>query len=89
MQILDFRVDSADKGNARRAVVEESGDDFPAAQRELGATVVVQGSLHKIAQEIHLIVNLIDTKTLRQVGSVAVEDPAGDFSLSLSFSTNY
>jgi len=54
--------------------------DPTAAQRELGATVVVQGSLQKIAQQIHLTVNLIDTKTLRQVGSVAVEDPAGDFS---------
>jgi len=54
--------------------------DPSAAQRELGATVVVEGSLQKVAQQIRLTVNLIDTKTLRQVGSVAVEDAAGDFS---------
>src|SRR5205085_2287479 len=34
VQILDFRVDSADKGNARRAVVEESGDNLAAAQSD-------------------------------------------------------
>src|SRR5215470_14360689 len=60
----------------RRRKIADPG----AAQRELGATVVVQGSLQKIAQEIHLTVNLINTKTLRQVGSVTVEDQAGDFS---------
>jgi tetratricopeptide (TPR) repeat protein len=60
----------------RRRKIADPG----AAQRELGATVVVQGSLQKVAQEIHLTVNLIDTKTLRQVGSVTVEDQAGDFS---------
>ena len=34
MQILDFRVNSADKGNARRAIVEESGDNLAAAQSD-------------------------------------------------------
>src|SRR5438552_8908286 len=54
--------------------------DPSAAQRELGATIVVQGSLRRDGQLIHLTVNLINTKTLRQIGSVALEDRAGDFS---------
>ena len=54
--------------------------DPASALRELGATVVVQGSLQRDGQLIHLTVNLINTKNLRQIGSVALEDRAGDFS---------
>ena len=54
--------------------------DATAAQRELGATVVVQGSLQRVGQEIRLTVNLINTKNLRQIGSLALDDRAGDFS---------
>jgi serine/threonine protein kinase/tetratricopeptide (TPR) repeat protein len=54
--------------------------DPASALRELGATVAVEGSLRRDGQTIHLTVNLINTKNLRQVGSVAVEDRAGDFS---------
>lgn len=54
--------------------------DPAAAQHELGATVVIQGILQKIGQKIHLTLNLIDAKTLRQTGSITVEDPTGDFS---------
>ena len=54
--------------------------DPSTAFRELGATIAVQGSLRRDGQTIHMTVNLIDTKNLRQIGSVALEDRAGDFS---------
>jgi serine/threonine-protein kinase len=54
--------------------------DPASALRELGATVVVEGSLQRDGQAIRLTVNLIDTKTLRQIGSLPLEDRAGDFS---------
>ena len=54
--------------------------DPASALRQLGATVAVAGSLRREGQTIHLTVNLVNTKTLRQVGSVTLEDRAGDFS---------
>ena len=54
--------------------------DPASALRELGATVAVEGSLRRDGQTIHLMVNLVNTKTLRQIGSVTLEDRAGDFS---------
>jgi len=54
--------------------------DAAAALRELGATVAVEGSLRREGQTIHLTVNLVNTRTLRQIGSVTLEDRAGDFS---------
>jgi len=54
--------------------------DPSSALRELGATVAVEGSLQRDGQTIHLMVNLVNTKTLRQIGSVTLEDRAGDFS---------
>jgi eukaryotic-like serine/threonine-protein kinase len=62
-------------GEVRRHKIADPGS----ARRELGATVVVQGSLRREGQTIRLTVNLINTKTLRQIGSVALEDRAGDF----------
>jgi serine/threonine protein kinase/tetratricopeptide (TPR) repeat protein len=52
--------------------------DPSAAARELGATVVVKGNIRRSGQAVHLTVDLIDTKNLRQVGSVSLEDQAGD-----------
>jgi len=54
--------------------------DAASALRELGATVVLEGSLQRNGQTIHLAVNLVNTKNLRQIGSVTLEDRAGDFS---------
>ncbi len=54
--------------------------DAASALRELGATVVVEGSLQRDGQTIHLTVNLVNTKNLRQIASVTLEDRAGDFS---------
>jgi serine/threonine-protein kinase len=63
------------------SVVRSSKVSDPgAALRELGATVVVKGSIQRAAQDVHVTVNLIDTKNLRQIGSVALEDRAGDLS---------
>lgn len=53
-------------------------DDPSAALRELGATLVVEGSIEREGQDIRLTVNLINAKTLRQIGSAQFEDPAGD-----------
>jgi eukaryotic-like serine/threonine-protein kinase len=54
--------------------------DPAAALRELGATVVVEGTLQRAGQTIHMTVNLVNTKSMRQIGSIALEDRAGDFS---------
>lgn len=48
--------------------------DPASALRELGATVVVQGTLQREGQTIKMTVNLVNTKTLRQIGSVPLED---------------
>ncbi len=54
--------------------------DPASALRELGATVAVEGSIERDGQTIHLTVNLVNTKSLRQIGSATLEDRAGDFS---------
>ncbi len=54
--------------------------DPASALRELGATIAVQGSLQRSGKTIQMTVNLINTKNMRQIGSVALEDSAGDFS---------
>ena len=54
--------------------------DPSSALRELDATVAIEGSLQREGQTIHLTVNLINTKNLRQIGSFMLEDRAGDFS---------
>ncbi|ABF39609.1 serine/threonine protein kinase with TPR repeats [Candidatus Koribacter versatilis Ellin345] len=48
------------------------------ANRELGATLVVKGSIQRKDQTVHLSVNLIDAKNLRQIGSASLEDSSGD-----------
>jgi tetratricopeptide (TPR) repeat protein len=63
-----------------REVRQHKIADATSALRELGATVVVEGSLQRNGQSIHLTVNLVSTKNLRQVGSVTLEDRAGDYS---------
>jgi len=52
--------------------------DPSAALRELGATMAVKGSIQRRGKSVLLTVNLIDTRRLRQIGSAALEDPAGD-----------
>src|SRR3989441_10421941 len=87
MDSLSNRLTNLDVGQQSLWVVPASEvrrhkiNDPTAAQRELGATLVVQGSLQRDGQQIHLTVNLINTKNLRQIGSVALADRAGDFSV--------
>jgi serine/threonine-protein kinase len=52
--------------------------DPASAFRDLGATMVVQGSIQRKGPAVYLTVVLIDAKRLRQIGSVELEDPAGD-----------
>ena len=52
--------------------------DAASALRDLGATMVVEGTLQRDGQTIHMTVNLVKTKTMRQVGSVPLADQ--DFS---------
>jgi TolB-like protein len=53
-------------------------DDPAAALRDLGARLVVKGSIQRSAQDVRLTVNLIETKTLRQLGSAEMENRFGD-----------
>ncbi len=55
-------------------------EDPAAALRDLGATVVVKGSILRDGQDVRLTVNLIETRNLRQIGSTELEDRAGDIS---------
>lgn len=52
--------------------------DPAAALKDLGATLVVKGSVQRDGKDVHLELNLIDTKKMRQVGSTDLEDAAGD-----------
>ena len=54
-------------------------NDPEAALREFGATLVVKGSVMRDNSGIHLTVNLIRTKDVRQEGSLSLQNPSGDF----------
>lgn len=47
---------------------------------KLHANMVVKGSIERNGQQVELHLNLIDTKEMRQLGSVQLHDPAGDLS---------
>jgi serine/threonine-protein kinase len=49
-----------------------------AALRDLGATLVVKGSIRREGRDVHLTIDLIDAKRLRQIGSAVLDDPNGD-----------
>jgi eukaryotic-like serine/threonine-protein kinase len=53
--------------------------DPEAALREFGATLVVKGSMQRDNSGVHLTVNLIRTKDIRQEGSLSLQDRTGDF----------
>lgn len=84
MDSLTGTLSNLDVGNQSLWVVPSSVvrarkvTDPAAALRELGATLVVEGSIEREGQDVRLTVNLINAKTLRQVGSAQFEDPAGD-----------
>jgi serine/threonine-protein kinase len=86
MDSLAGRLSNLDVGSQSLWVVPNSEvrrrnvTDPSEALKELGANLVVKGSVERDGSDIHLTVNLIDTKNLRQIGSADVEDHAGDLS---------
>src|SRR5215468_741384 len=52
--------------------------DPSAAGKDLGANLVVKGSIRRDGKDVQLTVNLIDAKDLRQVGSAVLDDATGD-----------
>jgi len=52
--------------------------DPASAYHELGATMVVQGSVQRDGKAVHLTVVLVDSKLLRQIGAVELEDRSGN-----------
>ncbi len=56
------------------------------ARRAFGATLAVTGSVQQIDGDIRMTLNLVDTKTQRQLRSVVIDDSAADVS-SLQDST--
>jgi serine/threonine-protein kinase len=54
-------------------------DDPRSALRDLGATLVVKGSIQRSGPMVRLIVNLISTHPVRQLASADLQDSAGDF----------
>jgi serine/threonine-protein kinase len=61
------------------SVVRSRNVNDPArAFRDLGATVVVEGSVARNGPDVSLTVVLIDSKHLRQIGSARFENPTGD-----------
>jgi eukaryotic-like serine/threonine-protein kinase len=55
--------------------------DPSSASKELGATLVVKGSIDRSGNDLHMTANMIDTQHLRQIGSVTVENHSGDLSV--------
>ena len=55
-------------------------NDPSTALRDLGATLAVKGSFQREGKDVYLTANLIETKSLRQVGSVVLENHSGDLS---------
>jgi serine/threonine protein kinase/tetratricopeptide (TPR) repeat protein len=50
------------------------------ASKQLGATLVVKGSIDRSGNDLHMTANMIDVQHLRQIGSVTVENHSGDLS---------
>jgi serine/threonine protein kinase/tetratricopeptide (TPR) repeat protein len=64
-------------------------NDPASAFRELGATMVVQGSVQRKGTGVHLTVVLIDAKRLRQIGSAEMEDPSGNLAALQNQAVSY
>ena len=85
MDSLTSKLSNLDGGQQSLWVVPASEvrrrkvDSPEAALRAFGATLVVEGSVLRDASGVHLTVNLIRTKDVRQEGSLSLNDPAGDF----------
>jgi len=86
MESLAGRLTNLDVGNQALWIVPTSEvrrqhvTDPADALKSLGANFVIKGAVERDGNDIHLTVNLIDTKKMRQLGSAMLEDPAGDLS---------
>jgi len=86
MESLAGRLTNLDVGNKALWIVPTSEvrrqhvTDPADALKNLGANLVIKGAVERDGNDIHLTVNLIDTKNMRQMGSAMLEDPAGDLS---------
>ncbi|HST78349.1 MAG TPA: tetratricopeptide repeat protein, partial [Verrucomicrobiae bacterium] len=86
MESLTSKLSNLEVGNESLWVVPASEvrrrkvNDPVAALRTFGTNLVVTGTLQRSGDNIHLIVNLVDAKTMRQLGSGDFQDLAGDFS---------
>ncbi|HEY1423716.1 MAG TPA: tetratricopeptide repeat protein, partial [Candidatus Acidoferrum sp.] len=52
--------------------------DPSSAEKDLGANLVVKGSVRRDGKNVELTVNLIDAKDMRQLGSAVLDDATGD-----------
>ena len=86
MESLAGRLTNLDVGNQSLWIVPTSEvrrqrvTDPSDALKGLGANLVIKGAVERDGNDIHLTVNLIDTKNMRQLGSAMLEDRAGDLS---------
>lgn len=86
MESLTGRLTNLDVGSQSLWIVPTSEvrrrhvTDPADALKGLGANLVIKGAVERNGNDIHLTVNLIDTKNMRQMGSAMLEDPAGDLS---------
>jgi eukaryotic-like serine/threonine-protein kinase len=86
MESLSGRLSNLDIGNQSLWIVPTSEVrhrhivDPSDAWKELGANLVIKGAVERDGRDIHLTVNLVDAKNLRQLGSADLEDAAGDLS---------
>jgi tetratricopeptide (TPR) repeat protein/TolB-like protein len=63
-------------GEVRRRKVTDAAE----AAKQLGANMVITGSVQREGRGVRLTVNLIDAKQLRQIGSAVFDDSYGNFS---------
>src|SRR5271157_350788 len=86
MESLTSKLSNLEVGNQSLWVVPASEvrrrkiEDPAAARKAFATNLVVTGSLQRNGQTVRLVVNLIDTNNLRQLGSGQFEDRGGDFS---------
>ncbi|HXT24227.1 MAG TPA: protein kinase [Candidatus Eisenbacteria bacterium] len=84
MDSLTSKLSNLDSGQQSLWVVPSSVvrsrkiTDPAAAGKDLGANLVVKGSIRRDAKIVYLTVNLIDAKDLRQVGSAQFDSSNGD-----------
>ena len=85
MDSLTSKLSNLDAGQQSLWVVPASEvrrkkvEDPESALREFGATLVVKGSVMRDGSGVHLTVNLIRTKDVRQEGSLSLQSQSGDF----------